>query len=271
MRRAIEPFKRSLAQGRKYPLTEPTNKYRVNREDDELLRPVGEYLGRGHTSDYKERQGTSQETRPKIDDDDEDLLRPVGDYLEKRDIDEYLRAEAQKGTPEFLQPIDDYLERESNKDHVYKTKRDLRPARRQNDFADYDDLINRHQRQQEKEQLQAQIAALNAPVFRRHREPLQKPPTFLELRMRHDNAAKKPNSSRVRQGESGSYVEVRPDDDLILPCSLDVMKYGRNEDQRLKRRCDRETVRKINAFGPPSPPPPPFDEPLEEPEIDFYY
>jgi len=261
MRREIEPFKRSLAQGRKYPLTEPANKYRMNREDRELLRPVSEQLGRFQSSNREgatETEGATSRGRP--DDDDEDLLRPVDQYLEKQSLEEFMRAQEQKGTPDFLQPIDDYLQKQDNKDQVYKSARELSGRRfgKSSDegFLDYSSLVQHHQRQQEKEQLQAELAALRAPLYKRRKEPVEKAPSFMELRLRHDNAIKKPKTSRLWQRDNGKVMEVEDDDDLLLPCTLDLLKYGQNDDERLKRRCDLETLRVVEGSRSPSPPPP---------------
>lgn len=253
MRREIEPFKRSLAQGRKYPVDESRNIYKSNREDSMLLRPVREQLGLGSDKDRRSSKDDQVEKS-----EESSVNWNAGTYMERQDLEDVMREHMEKDTPDFLRPIDDVLERTSNKDYVYKVSRDNRPTRERSDFVDYSSLLARHRRQEENDRIRAEIASYQKPlVMKRRREPVEQIPSFLELRMRHDGLSQKPKTSRTRKSDNGKFMEVDPDDDLMIPCSFDLLRYGQKDEERLRRRCDLKNLSSIERYTSPSPPPPP--------------
>jgi len=94
-------------------------------------------------------------------------------------------------------------------------------------------------------------------VMKRRREPVQQAPTFYELRMRHDGASQNQKSTRKLKSSNGKYMEVESDDDLMIPCSIDKLRYGQNDEERISRRCDLENLNFADRYSTPSPPPQP--------------
>jgi len=216
MRRELEPFKRQLAQGRRHLADnkyDDVSKYRREREDNQLLRPVSEVLGRSNNFG-------SGSSASKNNNGDDDLLLNPNDYLEKQHIDEFTNKD--KEMPEFLQPIDDLLERASNRHDVTEANRASVTSQqsRNGDFLDYDLLMLKHKRAQEKRHLQMELAKFTSPqedfLTAGGRAPVKEPASYRKLRSRHDDVM----NASMRKMNS-----IEDDEDLLLPCSQEVLKY----------------------------------------------
>jgi len=216
MRRELEPFKRQLAQGRRHLADnkyDDVSKYRREREDNQLLRPVSEVLGQ--SNNFESSSSTSKRNN-----DDDDLLMNTNDYLEKQHIDEFTNKE--KEMPEFLQPIDDLLERASNRHDVTEANRNAVTSQqsRNSDFLDYDLLMLKHKRAQEKRHLERELAKFTSPqedfLTSGGRAGVKEPLSYRQLRSRHDDVM----NASIRKLNS-----LEDDEDLLLPCSQEVLKY----------------------------------------------
>jgi len=230
MRRELEPFKRQLAQGRRHLADGKYNdvsKYRREREDNQLLRPVGEVLGQSNNFE-------SSNSRDKRNNDDDLLMNP-NDYLEKQHIDDFTRKEKGDEMPQFLQPIDDLLERASNRHDVTEANRrssvDASQSRN-NDFLDYDLLMLKHKRAQEKDYLRAELSKFTSPktdFLPERAAPVRQPASYHQLRSRHDDVMNAP----ARKMNS-----IEDDDELLLPCRQEVLKYSSPSTKTPKKSFD---------------------------------
>ena len=94
---------------------------------------------------------------------------------------------------QFLQPIDDLLERASNRHDVTEANRNAVTSQqsRNSDFLDYDLLMLKHKRAQEKRHLERELAKFTSPqedfLTAGGRAPVKEPLSYRQLRSRHDD------------------------------------------------------------------------------------
>ena len=92
-----------------------------------------------------------------------------------------------------MQPIDDLLERASNRHDVTEANRVSVTSQqsRNGDFLDYDLLMLKHKRAQEKRHLQMELAKFTSPqedfLTAGGRAPVKEPASYRKLRSRHDD------------------------------------------------------------------------------------
>lgn len=95
----------------------------------------------------------------------------------------------------MLQSVDDYLNEEANKDLMYNTRRLSVPATK-TDYTEYSDLMVQHSREIRNEQTKADFKPTPTYSDISHENLEGSQETFLNLRLRHDNALKKPRKTK---------------------------------------------------------------------------